>query len=190
MKKIIPAPMKNPKIKDIFLILGIDPEPNGAIAAIWYNDATNTTEDVLVIATPGLDAIARKKILTEKILAHKASLFTTWRYAFLEKVWAFPGQNVVSMDKFIRSAGMWEAFLVAYDFEITTETPKTWKGFYGLTSNKQEAVEMVYQQSSKGFLDKYFSEESTSSSTHGKAEALLMAAYLLRKQFPNAKIRS
>jgi crossover junction endodeoxyribonuclease RuvC len=155
------------------LVIGIDPGFTGAVAFIprqgeaWVEDmpvmAYSATGFVKRVLNPhGLSRILR---------AHVSSLDIDPinPVVFIERVNAFPGQGVASM--FSLGMSYWGAFSVAATlaYETRLVEPKDWKRHFRLAKDKDLA---------RGMAQRLFPHIDLSrAKDHGRAEALLIAAY-------------
>ena len=95
-------------------------------------------------------------------------------YAVVEKVGAMPGQGVVSMFNFGKSAGFIEGVLAAFGIEILLVPPQKWKKAYDLGSDKQKSIEKCQEMHPELSL---LPTSRCKKPSDGMAEAVLIAEY-------------
>ena len=155
------------------LVIGIDPGLSGAAAFIpqqgeaWVEDMPVIAYSVTGFVKRVLDPHGLSRILR----AHVSSLDIdpVHPVVFLERVSAFPGQGVASM--FSLGMSYWGAFSVAATlaYETRLVEPKDWKRHFHLAKDKDLA---------RGMAQRLFPHINLSRvKDHGRAEALLIAAY-------------
>lgn len=149
-------------------ILGIDPGLTGAVAlyaAAAPRGLQWTIEDLPTIG----DGAQRRINAPELRDLVKASRPDA---CYIESVAAFPGQGVSSMFRFGRAVGAIEAIIATCDVPIHYVVPQSWKKFYGLRGSDKE-------QSRAMALRRWPTESNRLQRKldHGRAEAMLIAAY-------------
>jgi hypothetical protein len=95
-----------------------------------------------------------------------------------------PGLSSISALVFGRVMGAWHAALVSCGLEVRKVTPVAWKNELKLTADKRESVRMAWEvfrdaKGAEAVLKKQNrrQERSLDANAHGRAEALLIAAY-------------
>jgi len=157
-----------------FIFVGIDPGLDGAVAALYADGSVESLRD-----TPTLTVVSGKKKKREYDTASMASMLYWDKDYFkpiigLESVHAMPGQGVVSMFSMGRGLGIWEGIISAYIYSHTKITPQRWKKALldGMGKDKDasrlRAIQLFPDQPL--VLKKH----------HGRAEALLIAHYIMR----------
>ena len=96
----------------------------------------------------------------------------------LEKVGAMPGQGVVSMFSFGKSAGFIEGVLQTLGIPYQLIPPQTWKKEFTLNKSKEKSVEVCKRLFPSVIL---LATPRCKKEHDGMAEALLMAEYAKRK---------
>jgi len=95
----------------------------------------------------------------------------------VEKVGAMPGQGVVSMFNFGKSAGFIEGVLSAYHISYILVPPQRWKKEFDLHSDKQQSIDVCKRL----FPDvNLLPTPRCKKPSDGMAEALLIAEYARR----------
>jgi crossover junction endodeoxyribonuclease RuvC len=147
------------------IFIGVDVGMSGAIAGVDHTGEFVFAEEMPVFAegkTTAVDAVAVSQLLSDK-----GPLL-----AAVEKVGAMPNQGVVSMFNFGKSYGTVLGVLGAMQIPITDVTPQLWKKHYGLIGKDKDA--------GRGVAIKLFPKASLArKKDHGKADALLIARWLL-----------
>jgi crossover junction endodeoxyribonuclease RuvC len=115
-------------------VIGIDPGISGAIAVFdWY---TKSLVEVVDMPTLEVDSgKTKKRHISAVSLANHLTLFSN-AHVVTEKVGAMPGQGVVSMWNFGRSAGIIEGVVAALRMPHTYVTPQTWTKGVGRAAGK------------------------------------------------------
>lgn len=138
--------------------IGIDPGKSGGIAVI-DGEEKNTY--------PYSD---------EKLIS--IAISTKNSVACVEKVGAMPGQGVVSMFSFGKSAGFIEGVLQALGIPYQLIPPQKWKKEFSLNSEKGKSIE-VCKKLFPGI--NLLATQRCRKEHDGMAEALLIAEYARRK---------
>lgn len=146
------------------LFIGIDPGKSGGIA---YIDTANDLSGTHPYSDEGLIHLCR--------VANNSGQGVV---CCLEKVGAMPGQGVVSMFNFGKSAGYIKGVLEAFRIPYQEITPQKWKREFGLNSDKAASAEVC----NRLFPNISLLATPRCRKPHdGMAEALLMAEYARRK---------
>ncbi len=138
-------------------ILGIDPGETGAIGMV----------------TPGVEVWDMPA--TPHDLATLLRTFdpSTTR-VYVESVHSMPRQGVVSTFKFGKQYGEIIGVLAAYGFPFVLVSPEKWKTAMGLRGKEKNASRALAQRM-------YPTASLSRVRDHGRAEALLLACYGMRK---------
>ena len=155
--------------------LGIDPGISGAIAVLDENE-----DIVQIFDMPTLEVVSgksKKQRVNPQSIVSELRLFKDQRIeALIEQVNAMPNQGVTSMFSFGRSLGILEGVLAGLDIPYSLVTPSVWKKRMQVNSSKDGARELAMRTwSSKSELFKRKKDD-------GRAEAALMALYLIRER--------
>lgn len=141
--------------------VGVDPGKKGGYAVVYDNGVG--------VAYPWDDAGFVNKMNDISATFNKDKI-----YVCVEKVGAMPGQGVVSMFHFGKSAGFIEGVLNACYLTYELIPPRTWKSYYKLSSDKQESIDKCLEL----FPDvNLLATERSHKPSDGMAEALLIANY-------------
>ena len=97
--------------------------------------------------------------------------------AAVEKVSAMPGQGVVSMFNFGKSAGFIEGVLTAVGIPFQLVTPQKWKSDFGLNSDKTRSIAICKQLFPGVNL---LATPRSFKESDGMAESMLLAEYARR----------
>jgi len=158
------------------LYIGIDPGVTGAIAVIdgecrclYLNDCP-TEKSTRKSSRKIVSAIGITNIIKEiKGLKGRCQ-------ALLEEPIAMPREGrtmgAVSMLSYGRGVGIWEGALSTYGIKYYTVMPRVWKKELLNSSDKREAV-----KTARKLFPEY--KKKLIKTKHGRAEALLIAYYLL-----------
>jgi len=155
--------------------IGVDPGISGAIAVI---DRGGMIVDIFDMPTLEYASGKSKKqrVNPNGIVAELRLLKDRNVEAAVEQVNAMPGQGVTSMFSFGRSLGILEGTLAGLDVPYTLITPAVWKKKMSVTSSKDSSRELAMRTwPSKAELFKRKKDD-------GRAEAALLALYLLRER--------
>ena len=155
--------------------LGIDPGISGALAVLDENE-----DIVQIFDMPTLEVItgkSKKQRVNPQAIVAELRLFKDQRVeGVIEQVNAMPNQGVTSMFSFGRSLGILEGVLAGLDIPYSLVTPTVWKKRMQVNSSKDGARELAMRTwSSKSELFKRKKDD-------GRAEAALMALYLIRER--------
>jgi crossover junction endodeoxyribonuclease RuvC len=148
--------------------IGIDPGQNGGIAFI----AGGASE-----AFPYSDEALIREMRKVKSLKKEYGSSVQVRVC-LEKVGAMPGQGVVSMFSFGKSAGFIEGVLQAFEIPYQLIPPQTWKKEFSLNKSKEKSIDVCKRLFPGVNL---FATPRCKKEHDGMCEALLMAEYARRK---------
>ena len=121
--------------------VGVDPGVSGGLSIVLGKDrkakflTVRSMPTIKVDDKPTLNTMA-----LETFFPHPPFV------AILEHVGAMPKQGVSSMFQFGRMFGAIEAMLDATAVEIVYVRPRVWKGYFGLTADKWNAIERADQE--------------------------------------------
>lgn len=87
----------------------------------------------------------------------------------IESVHSMPGQGIASTARFMRAVGVIEAVCELTRYPVHFVSPQAWKKYWGLTSNKDESLDVARMMWPEAPLKR--------KKDHGVAEALLIADY-------------
>lgn len=124
------------------IIVGIDSGQTGGIAAVGPDGGLLGTLRMPLI-------VIKKKQAFDLRAAHKWLHTVTTIHAgaplefVIEQVWAMPKQGVSSSFQFGRMYGGVEAWAVGTGMPVHHVTAAVWKKALGLTSNKQQSLDMA-----------------------------------------------
>ena len=115
-------------------VIGIDPGISGAISVFdWY---TKSLLEVYDMPTLEVDSGKTKKRHISAVTLRDILEIYSDSHVVVEKVGAMPGQGVVSMWNFGRSAGIIEGVVAALRMSSTYVTPQTWTKAVGRAAGK------------------------------------------------------
>jgi len=150
------------------IYIGLDPgSASGAWGIINHDEDFIACGDILSI-DGRVDAIW----LYEKIMSW-VNVYDTAMIA-VESVHSMPKQGIASTAKFMRAAGVIEAVAALTRYPYTLVTPQAWKKYHGLIGSAKSAsleTARLHWEDADLRLVKH----------HGRADALLMALWLKRK---------
>ncbi|KAM0836651.1 hypothetical protein ACQ4PT_062169 [Festuca glaucescens] len=153
--------------------LGIDPDTRGAIAVLSPDGSSQVFDNPFVHIM--VSEFTRKRLDTKSIIqllrSLDAPLGTT---AYIEKSSPFPTDGKLGWWSTGFSYGLWIASLVASGFSVVPVTSQTWKAYFGLTRSESPKDDSR-QAATILFPDMALSLKLKKH--HGRAEALLLAAY-------------
>ena len=142
------------------IYIGVDVGANGGIAVLPDNE--NDIETY---------------VYTDMKLRELAGKYKDNCKVTVEKVHSMPSQGVASTFSFGRAYGYILGVLEANGINYTLVDPRLWKGYFGVTADKQTSIQMCR----KLFPDVNLKRTDRCRTYHdGKAEALLIALYGLR----------
>jgi hypothetical protein len=155
--------------------LGIDPGLTGALALI--DDENNVELVDMPVVKQRTGSSVSPHAFADLIVGYVVSAGMKNLHAYVEQASARPGQGVSSTCKTCRGAGIIEGVLAALDVPYSWVSPRTWKRASGLIGadkdvSRARAMEWYPQASDRLARKK----------DHGRAEALLIAAYGRRTQ--------
>jgi hypothetical protein len=169
-------------------LLGCDPDTQGALAVI-SGPSVGLASTIQVLDCPFEKHATRRVVSVEKMVERVRDLvrdlgIPTGTVVHFEDGGTRPGLSSISALVFGRVMGAWHAALVSCGLEVRKVTPVAWKNELKLTSDKRESVRMAWDlfRDAKGaeeVLKKQNrrQERSLDANAHGRAEALLIAAY-------------
>ena len=144
-----------------YVFIGIDPGQSGGIALIKPDEtAVYPWEDANFVILVNIINNARWDAI-----------------AYVEKVSAMPGNGVVSMFKFGKSAGFIEGVLAGLRIPYQLIPPQKWKSEFSLGSDKAKSIEVCERLFPNVNL---LRTDKCKKKHDGMAEALLIAEYARR----------
>ena len=141
--------------------IGVDPGKKGGYSVLYENGKAESY--------PWDDSGFVKKMSDISSEFHKNQIFV-----LVEKVGAMPGQGVVSMFHFGKSAGFIEGVLNACYLTYELVPPQRWKKYYGLSSDKLASIEKCQELFPGTNL---LATARSHKPSDGMAESLLIANY-------------
>ena len=169
-------------------LLGCDPDSRGALAVI-SGPSVGWVSTIQVLDCPLEKHATRRVVSVEKMVERVRDLvrdlgIPTGTVVHFEDGGTRPGLSSISALVFGRVMGAWHAALVSCGLEVRKVTPVAWKNELKLTSDKRESVSMAWDlfREAKGAEEvlkkqKRRQERFLDANAHGRAEALLIAAY-------------
>lgn len=161
------------------IVIGIDPGLTGACAVLDHN-GLRAVFDLPTMEIPGvgpkslvkrkLDGRALRKMLLETCAANEPVL------AVVEGVGVTgmsSQHSVQTQGSLLRMLGAVECTLECLNLIVTYAPPKTWKGFYGLTADKNAARDKA--------LALYPDAPVKRVKDHNRAESILLAHWHMRR---------
>lgn len=165
--------------------IGIDPGLSGAIAVIDANAGTLQFFDTPTVQVKSgrtvknqMDPYAIITILRSFAEAHADVLVT------LEKVGPMPGQGVTSMFNFGMGVGIWIGILAALKIPFQQVHPNTWKKLMMADMGKEKDASRIKAMQ----LFPQSAIELTRKKDHGRADALLLAAWAQRTRQGSVRV--
>lgn len=155
------------------IYLGIDPGLDGAMAAI-YEDGSTITSDT-PSAKDGKKRRYQIAVMVQEIRNLQVILDMSRIRACIERVHSMPKQGVASSFTFGEGFGLWQGILAGLGIPFDLVTPQAWKkALMDGQAKEKDASRIVAQRlfpSAELHLKKH----------HGRADALLIAEYRRRK---------
>ncbi|KAL5220298.1 hypothetical protein ABZP36_025011 [Zizania latifolia] len=153
--------------------IGVDPDTGGAIAVLSPDGSSQVFDNPFVHVV--VSEFIRKRLDTKSIIELLRSLDAPpGSTAYIEKSSPFPTDGKLGWWSTGFSYGLWIAALVASGFSVVPVASQTWKAYFGLTRSGSPKDDSR-QAASILFPDKALSLNKKKH--HGRAEALLLAAY-------------
>ena len=155
------------------LYAGIDPGLSGALSVIL------PTGEVRFYDTPTIEVTSGKRKRRQFLVAQMVHLLTPYAtgevQVALEQVASRPGQSSVATFSFGQGYGCWIGILAAMGIPVTFVIPQTWKKAMAVTGDKGAAIVRATQ------LFPATAKDLTLVKHHGRADSLLIAAWLRQK---------
>lgn len=150
--------------------IGIDPGLDGAIAVICDGGIT-------LLDTPTVSN-GKKRDMDLYAIARLLKGFTCSQDAMaaIESVHSMPGQGVSSTFSFGKGFGMWLGILTALNIPHQAVAPQTWKKIMLADGGKEKDASRVKAMQ----LYPQIADQLSRKKDHGRADALLMAAWAQR----------
>ncbi|BAD81146.1 unknown protein [Oryza sativa Japonica Group] len=153
--------------------IGVDPDTGGAIAVLSPDGSSQVFDNPFVHIV--VSEFIRKRLDTKSIIELLRGLDAPpGTTAYIEKSSPFPTDGKLGWWSTGFSYGLWIAALVASGFSVVPVASQTWKAYFGLTRSGSPK-DYSRQAASILFPDKALSLNRKKH--HGRAEALLLAAY-------------
>uniref|UniRef100_A0ACD5VHL5 Uncharacterized protein n=1 Tax=Avena sativa TaxID=4498 RepID=A0ACD5VHL5_AVESA len=153
--------------------LGIDPDTGGAIAVLSPDRSSQVFDNPFVHIM--VSEFRRKRLDTKSIIQMLRGLDAPpGTTAYIEKSSPFPTDGKLGWFSTGFSYGLWIASLVASGFSVVPVSSQTWKAYFGLTRSESPKDDSR-QAATILFPDMALSLKLKKH--HGRAEALLLAAY-------------
>ncbi|KAF8724175.1 hypothetical protein HU200_021192 [Digitaria exilis] len=163
--------------------IGVDPDTRGAIAVLSPDGSSQVFDNPFVNIV--VSEVIRKRLDTKSIIQLLRSLDAPpGTTAYIEKSSPFPTDGKLGWWSTGFSYGLWIASLVASGFSVVPVASQTWKAYFGL-SRSESPKDDSRQAASMLFPDKVPSLKLKKH--HGRAEALLLAAYGKGLVLPSGK---
>uniref|UniRef100_A0A0D9UZG6 Uncharacterized protein n=1 Tax=Leersia perrieri TaxID=77586 RepID=A0A0D9UZG6_9ORYZ len=154
-------------------VIGVDPDTGGAIAVLSPDGSSQVFDNPFVHIV--VSEFIRKRLDTKSIIELLRGLDAPpGTTAYIEKSSPFPTDGKLGWWSTGFSYGLWIAALVASGFSVVPVASQTWKAYFGLTRSGSPKDDSR-QAASILFPDKALSLNRKKH--HGRAEALLLAAY-------------
>jgi len=149
--------------------IGVDPGlRSGAAGAIDHHGRFIGCFDIPSTDMKRIDAVRTSEELSRLVAGDDAQFV-------VELVNPMPGQGSVSTGGFMRAAGSIEAIVALKRMTTTLVPPRVWKKAMGLTSEKQDSLEMARKLWPNAPLSR--------KKDNNRAEALLLAEYIRRMEY-------
>lgn len=169
-------------------IIGVDPGLTGSVAVLsWVRKdeppqvaagSVTTAVSTAIFDTPIVKTNRGRDFAVPLMVAglrHIEDVASA--HAFIEDQHGFPGQGRTSVGSLMRGYGLWLGILAALGIPYTIVQPAVWKRAMGLpTGSDKQASRLRAMQ-----LYPQMAGELARVRDHGRAEALLIAAYGERK---------
>ncbi|PAN31407.1 hypothetical protein PAHAL_5G417500 [Panicum hallii] len=163
--------------------IGVDPDTGGAIAVVSPDGSSQVFDNPFVHIV--VSEVIRKRLDTKSIIELLRRLDAPpGTTAYIEKSSPFPTDGKLGWWSTGFSYGLWIASLVASGFSVVPVASQTWKAYFGL-SRSESPKDDSRQAASILFPDKALSLKLKKH--HGRAEALLLAAYGKGLVLPSGK---
>ncbi|KKL60170.1 hypothetical protein LCGC14_2208000 [marine sediment metagenome] len=166
------------------IYIGIDPGLDGAMAVLRSDQRSRVVFIDNLFDTPSTSVVKGRKKRRVYDTSAMARLFRTYLLnhrreeiiVALEAVHAMPGQGVTSMFSMGRGFGQWEGIIAAFQLPLEYVTPRVWK-------NKMVGVGTDKNASRLKAIDLFpgVADQLARKKDHGRAEALLIAEYVRRR---------
>ncbi|KAL6849951.1 hypothetical protein ACP4OV_020578 [Aristida adscensionis] len=163
--------------------IGIDPDTSGAIAVLSPDGSSQVFDNPFVHIV--VSEVIRKRLDTKSIIQLLRGLDAPpGTTAYIEKSSPFPTDGKLGWWSTGFSYGLWIASLVASGFSVVPVASQTWKSYFGLSrsgspkDDSRQAASILFPDMAPSLkLKKH----------HGRAEALLLAAYGKGLMLPSGK---
>ncbi|GJN37917.1 hypothetical protein PR202_gb26917 [Eleusine coracana subsp. coracana] len=163
--------------------IGVDPDTRGAVAVLSPDGSSQVFDNPFVHIV--VSNVIRKRLDTKSIIQLLRGLDAPpGTVAYIEKSSPFPTDGKLGWWSTGFSYGLWIAALVASGFSVVPVASQTWKAYFGL-SRSESPKDDSRQAALNLFPDKALSLKLKKH--HGRAEALLLAAYGKGLMLPSGK---
>ena len=152
--------------------IGIDPGISGAIAVLDFDGNVTIYDMPIMQYTVGKKTKNRIDLVgVRNLLRDRAN---SGHSVFIEEVNAMPGQGVTSMFNMGYGLGALHAIFICLYLRTVRVRPQMWKKEFGLVKkDKSDSIRIAQ--------DLFPMADITLKKHHGRAEALLLAAYGMRQ---------
>lgn len=150
------------------MIIGIDPGLSGAIAAI-HEGILLGVKDIPVMANGKGKSKVKNQVNAAELKRILNDFIGLGTVVYLERISSMPGQGVASMFSMGDTFGCIRGVCAALDMQVEIITPRKWKKYYNLGSDK----EVVRAKA----IELYPIAPLSRKKDHNRAEAILIAKY-------------
>lgn len=158
------------------VFIGIDPGLTGAVAAIDEHGRLLTVQDTPILAVKKGKGVKHIYLDSQMVTVLRACKTTgVSAYVALESVHSMPKQGVASTFSTGVGVGLWRGIIAALELPLTTLEPRRWKVAMGIAVGADKNASIVRA------LQLFPAADLRRKKDHGRADALLMAAYLRRQ---------
>lgn len=153
--------------------IGIDPGLSGAIALVDYSGIFKEVLDIPTMMKGTGKGVVKKQLNAKELQNIIAWMIAEYGHlhAYVENVNSMPGQGVSSVFSLGDTCGVIRAVLACENIPVDFIAPITWKKYYKLTRDKEEARAKAIK------LYPDAAQYLTNVGHHNRAEAILMARY-------------
>lgn len=149
------------------IFAAIDPGAVSAAIAVFHDDHPTFVDDIRTV-NGQIDVVALARALEDMKIRH----------VVVENVHSMPKQGVASTFKFGMGVGIIHGVAGALRLPISLVSPTTWKGFYRLSSDKEQARALAIR--TWPHLNRYLDRRKDAN----RAEALLIGGWYLLEKAP------
>lgn len=166
----------------MYRFIGIDPGVTGAMAILTLPEKPGEKAECSItsIETPfiGKHEVWKPPLIEMYVEVLRSEIDTFGRENLVitvEKVHGMPGDSVVSVFRLGVCFGQIISLLTLLDLDYMYATPKVWKHYYMLDSDKQKSIDLALRLFPDADLRSPY--RRTKAPDHNRAEALLIALY-------------